>query len=213
MTREVAAAGDTPRQIFPDTRGPMLPLLAGLAWACEADLGTLRISIGAANDAALRADIPCLTEVVSPEDAAAVRKLLGPEGGPDTVTVAPPPKGDVWFDGVISLSRPTARGTLMQQTDRRGAVVLSAWLRPGDPMPAWVTRESRAALSRATPLKIGLLIASGAVTATGVVLAATGSSACADEDLRSCTTRDVGLGMMVGGMVAVAAVGVSINLK
>jgi hypothetical protein len=191
----------------------MLPLLAGLAWACEADLTTLRISIGAANDAALRADIPCLTEVVSPEDAAAVRRVLGPDGAGDTVAVAPPPRGDVWFDGVISLSRPTARGTLLQQTDRRGAVVLSAWLRPEDPMPPWVTRESRKALSRATPLKIGLLVASGAVTATGVVLAATGSSDCAGGALRACTTRDVGLGMMVGGMVSVAAVGVSINLK
>jgi hypothetical protein len=175
-------------------RVAMLLLLAP-AFACTLD--ALRAELRASPPEQVRALLPCLTEVATPEDAAAVSAVLGPPGTGAT-PVPPPDAGDVWFDGVVTAMRPS-RGTLFQQTDAAGAVVQSAWLAPEDPLPAYVDVRGLARRGKLGPGAILFGTTGAAAFLSGVAVAATGLDRCATTG--DCAQRDIGLGLMGGGVL------------
>lgn len=85
------------------------------------------------------------------------------------VEIAPEPlEGRVSFDGLDTRERPTELPSLLQRFDRAGAVVVTDYLLPGDPLPSWPARVPPHPLKR--PLLVGT--GAGAVATLGLLVGA-----------------------------------------
>lgn len=57
---------------------------------------------------------------------------------PKTLPVDRPAQGSIWLDGRESLERSISWPVVVQLTDAGGAVTATAWVEPGDPLPAYM---------------------------------------------------------------------------
>lgn len=174
---------------------------------CPVSLVQLRADVAAKLADAVMADIPCLVERITPDDGAAIRALLGPDApAAETVQIPPPPTGDVFFDGMVTLSRPTNRGTTLQHSDRGGKLVQSQYLRPTEEIPAW-SNTQLATSRRDAPLDWALFAGALLLTGSGIAIAAPNVSSCQTGNDQACTLQDVGAGVFVGGALSVLGSG------
>lgn len=188
--------------------------LAVAAWAAPCDHACLDAALAGRDPAVVAAVVPELSEVVSAEEATALRVLLGPDGtSVQGSPLAPPDHGDVYIDGFLSLTRPDDVGALVQQVGRDGAVVQSVWLRPGDAVPDWSRDHAPRASgkTRVSPLAIGLGTAGLVGFATGAILVGTGIDACTTLD--DCGQRNTGIAVAVTGAVLLVGAGLTINVQ
>lgn len=143
-------------------------------------------------------------------------------GTPASAPIPAPAQGSVWFDGRISLSRPSDRPTVFQRTGPKGEVVDGAWLSPDEALPTFDLAKSEAATKAVGP---SVFLASGAgaaLVASGVTygLAAVANArfrdpATPDEDIpgiyqtnNTLVYTSVGLGALaVAGGVGAVVVG------
>jgi hypothetical protein len=147
-------------------------LAVGMAAPC--DRICLDNAIATQTEASLLEVIPTLSEVATPQQAAALRARLGPSSDDAaTENTGFPRTGDVFIDGRLSVNRPLNSGTLLQQTSPEKQVLLSAWLRPGDPLPEWAGQPLEVA-EKARLLGKGVVYGIvGAVVLVGVMVVLT----------------------------------------
>lgn len=87
-------------------------------------------------------------------------------GTPASVPVTAPASGSLYFDGRVSLARPSDRPALFQLTDARGSVKQGSWLSAEAPMPKYDVVTTSAARKRTS---VPLAIAGGAALLAGGV--------------------------------------------
>lgn len=66
-------------------------------------------------------------------------RSLAPGAAGPTAPIPPPARGATWLDGHPDARRATERPTVFQWVDAPGHAALSAYLLPGDPLPAYPT--------------------------------------------------------------------------
>ena len=103
-------------------------------------------------------------------DGSALRDLYGrmPVENGTKVPVPAPVSGTIRFDGVPGLERPTSWSSFVQVLDANGRVVATAYLFPGDAMPAYAAVKEPVAASGSasgshTPHKLGVGLVSACV--------------------------------------------------
>lgn len=112
-------------------------------------------------------------ELVPPGNPIALAYVALPAPGGAQTPVPSPARGEILFDAESSTWRPAERPTLLQLVDPDGTVSTSAYLRPGEAMPAYPTSAVASGSTRRgarLPLLVGASV--GAVTAASLYVAA-----------------------------------------
>lgn len=154
----------------------------------------------------------------------AIRELwaTADPSGPSTAVPAPV-DGWLGFDGVPGDRRPQTRPTLVQVVTSDGRVEATAWLEPGDPLPAYAAVAPVPTVAARHGTRGPLLIGGGAAAVLGGVLYGIASSRAAGlddpqpadvtiDDLRATqrTTNTLVVASAVAGGVSVATVGTAV---
>lgn len=158
-------------------------------------------------------------------EGSAIRDLYGrmPLENGTSETVPAPVAGALRFDGVVSQDRPGSWSSFLQILDGTGKVVATAYLFPGDALPAYTAQEPVAVATapsggtRRPSRKVGLALASvsaGAVLGAGALYGLASASAADfsedhpewdESDLLLSRSRTNNLVIASGALGAVAA--------
>lgn len=157
----------------------------------------------------------------------AIRELwsVADPRGP-TARVPDPVEGHLAFDGVPGDRRPEHRPAFVQVVTGEGAVASTAWLQPGEPMPAYEAvplRPEPAEAGRRGLPRAPLLVGGGVAGVLGTVLYGIAAVRAVDfdgphpaemdlADLRAArrTTNTLVVGSIVAGSVSAVTVGVAV---
>ncbi|MFH1464000.1 MAG: hypothetical protein ABIO70_06425 [Pseudomonadota bacterium] len=134
-----------------------------------------------------------------------------PVDNPALEVVPAPQRGHLAFDGREGLQRPASWPTVVQLFDEQGAVLASAWLWPGEPLPTYAPRpEAEPLVAPPAPHRppLALLAGAGASAVASVTLLALSRHAAAtwadpathgQEDLDRLRGQANGLLLASGG--------------